>query len=85
MAAVIVGMPLDGLNHLLKASSKAVVEKCLNLVFVCRSEPSSVSSFGALFQHRSILISLMFTHYPMLVLRRILYVYDNVYNLLIII
>jgi hypothetical protein len=35
---------MDGLNHLLKASSKAIVEKCLNLVFACRSDPSAVRS-----------------------------------------
>ncbi len=35
---------LSGLNHLLKATSKDTVEKCLNLVFVSRFESPKVYS-----------------------------------------
>lgn len=36
---------LTALNHLLKATSKDVIEKCLNLVFISRLESPSVN-FG---------------------------------------
>jgi hypothetical protein len=36
-------MSLQGLNYLLKASSKDLVEKILNLVYISRYESSSVS------------------------------------------